>query len=73
MQRENVGITLTVTPQINEGDSGVLDLTQEISNLTGVTAGNTGLITNERKISTRVLADDGEIVVLGGLIRSPYL
>ena len=69
VQRENVGITLTVTPQINEGDSVVLDLTQEISNLTGVTAGNTGLITNERKISTRVLADDGEIVVLGGLIK----
>ncbi len=69
VQRENVGITLTVTPQINEGDSVVLDLTQEISNLTGVTAGNTGLITNERKISTRVLADDGAIVVLGGLIK----
>ncbi len=71
IQRENVGITLTVTPHVNEGDSVVLDIEQEVSSLTGsllnlVTA---DIITNERKIQTKVLAGDERTVVLGGLIK----
>ena len=65
--RESVGVTLEVTPHINEGDSVVLEISQEVSSLSGATA--TDVITNERKISTRILTDDGEIVVLGGLIK----
>jgi len=73
IERQNVGITLTVTPQINEGDSVVLDILQEVNSLTGATlvasAAAADLITNERKIQTKVLAADGRVVVLGGLIK----
>lgn len=69
VQRENVGITLKITPQINEGDSLVLAISQEVSNVTK--SGDTLedlVITSERKIDTKVLADDGQTIVLGGLI-----
>jgi general secretion pathway protein D len=69
IERENVGITLTVTPHINEGDSVVLDIQQEVSSLTGLSAIASDLITNERKIQTKVLAQDNRVVVLGGLIK----
>ena len=70
IQRENVGITLTVTPHVNEGDSVVLDIEQEVSSLTGaLSLLASDIITNERKIQTKVLAGDGRTVVLGGLIR----
>lgn len=70
IERENVGITLTVTPHVNEGDSVVLDIAQEVSSVIG--GSNlfaSDLITNERKIETKVLAADGRTVVLGGLIK----
>ena len=69
IERENVGITLTVTPHINDGDSVVLDISQEVSSLSGLTAVASDLITNERKIQTKVLAQDNRVVVLGGLIK----
>ncbi|MEH6590128.1 MAG: type II secretion system secretin GspD [Halioglobus sp.] len=69
IERENVGITLTVTPHINEGDSVVLDIEQEVSSLTGLSAIASDLITNERRIQTKVMASDGSTVVLGGLIK----
>jgi general secretion pathway protein D len=71
IQRENVGITLKVTPHINEGDAVVLDISQEVSSLSGlsVTQAASDIITNERKIETKVLAVDGQVVVLGGLIK----
>lgn len=73
IERQSVGITLTVTPQINEGDSVVLDIEQEVNSLTGATlvasAAAADLITNERRLQTKVLARDGRIVVLGGLIK----
>ncbi len=71
IERENVGITLSVTPHINEGDSVVLDIEQEVSNvIVGASAISQAadLITSERKIQTKVLAQDGRVVVLGGLI-----
>ena len=69
IERENVGITLTVTPRINEGNSVVLDIEQEVSSLSGLSVVASDLITNERKIQTKVLAEDGRVVVLGGLIK----
>jgi general secretion pathway protein D len=71
IERENVGITLTVTPHINEGDAVVMDIEQEVSSLSGLSVTQTAsdIITNERKIQTKVLAVDGQIVVLGGLIK----
>jgi general secretion pathway protein D len=68
VDRENVGITLTITPQINEGDSIILSINQEVSSVTGTVAVNSNLITSERKITTKVLADNGQMIVLGGLI-----
>ena len=73
IERENVGITLTVTPHVNEGDSVVLDISQEVSSLTGsgIAASllASDIITNTRKIETKVMAGDGRTVVLGGLIK----
>jgi general secretion pathway protein D len=69
IERENVGTSLSVTPHINEGDSVVLDIEQEVSSLTGLTLIASDVITNERKIQTKVLAQDGRVVVLGGLIK----
>lgn len=68
VERENVGITLKVTPQINEGDSLILAISQEVSNVKGTAALNSNVITSERKIDTKVLADNGQTIVLGGLI-----
>jgi len=71
IERENVGITLKVTPHINEGDAVVLDISQEVSSLsnTSVVLQASDLITNERVLQTKVLAADGRVVVLGGLIK----
>jgi general secretion pathway protein D len=72
IERENVGITLKVTPHINEGNSVVLDIEQEVSSVlvAGASIANASdIITNERKILTKVLAEDSHIVVLGGLIK----
>ena len=68
IQRQQVGVKLSITPQINEGDSMVLKLSQEISNIAQSAAGAVDLITNQRIIETTVIVDDGEILVLGGLI-----
>jgi len=69
IQRENVGVTLQVTPQINEGDSVVMDIVQEVSSISQQALSASDVITNERKIETTVLAKDGDIVVLGGLVK----
>ncbi len=72
IQREDVGITLKIRPQINEGDAVVLDIQQEVSSVIvggSVITGASDVVTSERKIQTKVLARDGRVVVLGGLIR----
>ena len=69
IERENVGITLKVTPQVNEGDSVVLDIVQEVSSISQQLLSAADVITNERKIETKVLASDGDVVVLGGLVK----
>ncbi len=68
INRESVGVKLEVTPHINEGDSLMLDVKQEVS---GVSDKNNpdGPITDERKIDTQILIADGQTVVLGGLIK----
>ena len=66
--REEVGIKLEVTPQINEGSSVILNVKQEVSSVAGTYASGVDLITNTRTIETTVLADNKQIIVLGGLI-----
>ena len=69
VNREDVGIKLQVTPHINEGDSLVLDIEQEISSvLAGTVNSPNGPTTSKREIKTQILAGDGQTVVLGGLI-----
>lgn len=68
INREQVGVKLTITPQINEGDSLLLKINQEISNIAQSAEGAVDLITNERIIETTVIVDDGQILVLGGLL-----
>ncbi len=68
VNREAVGVKLAITPQINEGDSMVLTVSQEISSIAQSAAGAVDLIINKRTIDTTVIVDDGEILVLGGLL-----
>lgn len=69
IQREDVGIKLKVKPQINEGNAVKLEIAQEVSNVVPTAnAATQGPTTNKRSIKTNVLVEDGQILVLGGLI-----
>ena len=68
VNRESVGVKLTITPQINEGNSLLLKISQEVSSIASSATAAVDLITNQRIIETTVIVDDGSIVVLGGLI-----
>ena len=66
--RQEVGVKLSITPQINEGNSVILEIKQEVSGVAGPITGATDLITNKRTIETTVLVDNNQVIVLGGLI-----
>lgn len=68
IQREQVGVKLTITPQINEGNAILLKISQEVSSISESTAA-ADLITNQSTIDTTVIIEDGGILVLGGLIK----
>lgn len=73
VQREDVGLTLRIRPQISEGGTVKLSLYQEVSSIdpssTLPTSGSNGsIITRKRALETSVLVDDGQIIVLGGLL-----
>ena len=69
IERQDVGITLRVIPRIHEGDSIRLEVAQEVSSLVpGNVSGAADLVTNRRSIQTTVLADNGQTIILGGLI-----
>ncbi|MFT4998103.1 MAG: general secretion pathway protein D [Flavobacteriales bacterium] len=70
IEREEVGVKLKVTPQVNEGDAVRLEIEQEISSVlaNAEAAGTSDLITSKRTISTNVMVNDGQLLVLGGLI-----
>lgn len=67
IERQDVGITLKIKPQINEGDSVTLNVYQEISSVSNDTSA-ADIVTNKRSIETRVLIKDNMTLVLGGLI-----
>ncbi|MFC1749103.1 type II secretion system secretin GspD [Pseudomonadota bacterium] len=69
IKRENVGVTLKVKPQINEGNAVRLDIEQKVDSVAPSSSGAADLITNTRSIKTSVLIDDGGTIVLGGLIK----
>jgi general secretion pathway protein D len=69
VQRQDVGVQLEVKPQINADGAITLVLRQEVSSVAGpVGVGSNELILNKREIQTTVLVDDGDIIVLGGLL-----
>lgn len=68
IERQDVGLTLRVTPQINEGDAIKLDIEQEISGVIPSSTGASDLTTSKRSIKTVVMVEDGRTIVLGGLI-----
>jgi general secretion pathway protein D len=68
-ERKDVGLMLRVRPQISEGGTIKMSIFQEMSSVESGTATNAGgVTTNKRSIETNVLADDNQIIVLGGLI-----
>lgn len=68
ISRNPVGTTLTITPQINEGSGVKLVILQETSSISPAVEGAVDLVTDQRSITTSVFVDDGNILVLGGLI-----
>lgn len=69
IQREDVGLKLNIRPQISEGGAVKLDIYQEVSSIDeSRSTPTTGIVTNKRAIDTSVLIDDGQIIVLGGLL-----
>ncbi len=68
IERRDVGLTLKVKPQISEGGTVRLTIYQEVSSVQDTTSA-AGIITNKRSLDTNVVVDDGNIVVLGGLVR----
>ena len=73
VERKDVGLTLKLKPQISEGGTIKLQITQEASSVIGSTIANpNGPITNKRSLESTVLADDGAIIALGGLIQDSY-
>jgi general secretion pathway protein D len=71
IERRDVGLTLRVTPQVTEGGTVKLKVFQEVSSVVPTTNSvrSADLITNKRSVENTVLADDGQIIVIGGLIQ----
>jgi general secretion pathway protein D len=72
IERKDIGVTLKVTPHINEGATLRLEIEQEISSIApsgGLNAQAVDLVTNKRSIKSTILAEDGQVIVLGGLIQ----
>ncbi|HPF23859.1 MAG TPA: type II secretion system protein GspD, partial [Hyphomonas sp.] len=71
VDRKKIGVGLDVTPRISNDGTIRMDIRQEVSNIAqaiSTSSSSTDLIFNTREITTSVIADDGEIIVLGGLV-----
>lgn len=68
VDRKEIGVKLKLKPQINEGDAVKLSIEQEVSSIAGTTG--VDIITNKRTIKNSVLVEDGDTIVLGGLVDS---
>ena len=69
IERRDVGLTLRIKPQISEGGTVRLQIYQEVSSVDQNASNAAGVTTNKRAVSSTVLVDDGQIVVIGGLIQ----
>ena len=72
IERKDIGLTLKIKPQVNEGDTVLLNIDQEISSLAASNESASDLITNKRAIQTKVMVEDNQILVLGGLMQDDY-
>jgi len=71
IERKDVGLTLRIKPQISEGSTIRLEIYQEVSSVDPTSrAGASDLVTNKRSLETKVVVDDGNTIVLGGLIQN---
>jgi len=69
IERQDIGISLRVKPQINEGNNIKMDIEQEVSDVSSTSVtGASDITTNKRSIKTTVMVEDGQTLVLGGLI-----
>jgi general secretion pathway protein D len=68
IERQDIGVSLKVTPQINEGGAITLKIIQSVSDIAASAEGAVDIITTKREIKTTVQIEDGELLVLGGLI-----
>ncbi|TCS37787.1 type II secretion system protein D (GspD) [Paucimonas lemoignei] len=68
VERRDIGLSLRVKPQVSEGGTIKLGIYQESSDIDSSVSSTAGIITTKRSIETNVLVDDGQIIVLGGLI-----
>ncbi len=66
VDRKEIGVKLKLKPQINEGNAVKLTIEQEVSSIAGTTS--VDIITNKRTIKNSVLVEDGDTIVLGGLV-----
>ena len=70
IERKDVGLTLRIKPQVSEGGTIKLQIYQEVSSVDQTTLNNSaGVTTNKRSLESIVLLNDGQIIVLGGLIQ----
>ncbi|WP_432719999.1 type II secretion system secretin GspD [Jeongeupia wiesaeckerbachi] len=70
VERKDIGIALRVKPQVSEGGSITLSVYQEVSSIDNtVNTNGAGIATKKRALESKVLVDDGQVVVLGGLIQ----
>lgn len=70
VEREDIGLKLNIRPQVSEGGTVKLDIYQEVSNIDNQASSTLGgIVTNKRALDTSVMLDDGQIMVLGGLLQ----
>jgi general secretion pathway protein D len=72
VQREDVGVELTVTPHVHDNSAVRLDIAQQITNVINTPVGSSAfadVVTSKRAIETTILAEDRQTIVLGGLIQ----
>ncbi len=68
IERQDIGISLKVKPQINDDNNITMKIEQEVSNISGSSTGAVDLVTNKRSLKTVVQLQNGELLILGGLI-----
>lgn len=70
IERKDIGVTLKVKPRINDDSSITMDVEQTVESIAPSTAKTADIVTNKRSVSTRVLIENDQVLVLGGLMQN---